>query len=156
TPQGLKNLLGIQGHIWCETIKGPQMLDYYTFPKLIGLAERAWGAQPAWAKIDDPVARHQALGVAWNEFANRIGQREFPRLDSLFGGTAYRLPPPGAEIENGRLHANVESPGLTIRYTTDGSDPTVRSALYTEPVAVTGKVKVRSFGTKERGGRVVD
>ncbi|MBM4077514.1 MAG: beta-N-acetylhexosaminidase, partial [Planctomycetes bacterium] len=103
TAKGLKNVLGIQGQIWCETIKGPQNLEYYVYPKLISLAERAWAAQPAWAKVSDLNQHDAAVDVAWNEFANRLGQRELPRLDSLFGGIGYRLPPPGGVIENGQL-----------------------------------------------------
>ena len=95
TEDGLRNVLGIQGQIWCETIKGPQMLEYYAFPKMLGMAERAWAAQPDWATISDLEQHDAAVQDAWNEFANRLGQRELPRLDWLFGGIAYRLPPPG-------------------------------------------------------------
>lgn len=153
TAQGLKNTLGIQGQIWCETIKGPKMLEYYVYPKQISLAERAWSAQPGWARLDDLNAHDAALQEAWNEFANRLAQRELPRLDSIFGGIGYRLPPPGAVILEGKLHASSEYPGLVIRYTTDGSDPTAKSAEYTGPVAVTGKVKVATFDSRGRASR---
>src|SRR5262249_18800751 len=83
TEAGLKNVQGIQGQIWCETIKGPQMLEYYVFPKLISLAERAWAARPKWAEISDLAQHDAAVETAWNEFANRLGQRELPRLDHL-------------------------------------------------------------------------
>ena len=154
TPEGRKNVLGMQGQIWCETIKGPQMLQYYVYPKQIGLAERAWAAQPEWARLDDLDAHDAAVQVAWNEFANRLGQRELPRLDSLFGGTLYRLPPPGAILEHGRLKASAEYPGLVIRYTTDGSDPTATSPEYNGPVKVTGTVRLSTFDTQGRASRV--
>lgn len=153
TLEGSKNVLGIQGQIWCETIKGPKMLEYYVYPKQISLAERAWSPQPEWAKLDDLDAHDADLQEAWNEFANRLAQRELPRLDSIFGGIGYRLPPPGGIVENGILKASSEFPGLTIRYTTDGSDPTADSAEYTRPVAVSGKVKLSTFDTKGRAGR---
>lgn len=153
TEDGLRNVLGIQGQIWCETIKGPQMLEYYAFPKMLGMAERAWAAQPDWATISDLEQHDAAVQDAWNEFANRLGQRELPRLDWLFGGIAYRLPPPGAVIEGGKLHASSEYPGLTIRYSTDGSDPTASSPAYTEPVAVSGPVKVSTFDIRNRPSR---
>ncbi len=155
TEEGLKNIIGIQGQIWNETIKGPKMLEYYTCPKIIGLAERAWASQPEWAKIDEADARHKALDVAWNEFANRLGQYELPRLDNLLGGRDYRLPPPGAVVKDGQLQANIEYPGLVVRYTTNGSEPTTESPLYEKPVSVTGAVKIRSFDSRGRGGRVV-
>lgn len=44
TSEGKKHILGIQGELWSETIKGEQMMQYYIFPKIVGLAERAWDA----------------------------------------------------------------------------------------------------------------
>ena len=155
TPEGLKHLLGIQGQIWCETIKGPKLFDYYVFPKIISLAERAWAAQPAWAKIDDHAKFAAGVQEPWNEFANRLGQRQLPRLDALFGKIEYRLPPPGAVIRDGKLSANSDYPGLAIRYSTDGSDPTAKSALYEGPVTVAGPVRVSTFSTSGRGGRAI-
>jgi hexosaminidase len=58
-------------------------------------------------------------------------------------------------IENGTLRANVPFPGLEIRYTTDGSEPTAASPLYDGPVAVRGEVRLRTFDTRGRGGREV-
>ena len=152
--EAFKNIKGIQGTLWSETIKGGEMLEYYYLPKIIGLAERAWSGQDAWADIGNLEERVEAIQLAWNDFANAIGQRELPRLDYLYGGYNYRLPPPGGKILDGILYANVDFPGLTIRYTTDGSDPDRNSPLFTEPVEVKGNVKLRSFDTRERGSRI--
>ncbi len=154
TPSGRENVRGIQGQIWCETIKGSEMLQYYVYPKQISLAERAWAPRPAWAELEDLDAHDRAVQQAWNEFANRLGQRELPRLDLLFGGTRYRLPPPGAVIKGGMLEASTEYPGLAIRYTTDGSDPTANSPTYGGPVPVSGTVKLATFDTRGRASRV--
>jgi hexosaminidase len=50
----------------------------------------------------------------------------------------------------------VAFPGFEIRYTTDGSEPTVGSKLYTEPVALGGglQVKVKVFNAKGRSSSV--
>jgi len=155
TEAGRRNILGIQGELWSETLKGAEMLEYYTFPKLLGLAERAWAPQPDWATIRDREQRGVVQVQAWNRFANRLGQKALPRLDYLYGGVAYRLAPPGAVIENGQLRANVAFPGLTIRYTTDGTEPTADSPVYEGPVEVSGLVKLRTFDTKGRGSRTI-
>jgi hexosaminidase len=76
-----------------------------------------------------------------------------PRLDYFFGGFNYRLPPPGAVIKEGMLHANIDFPGLNIHYTTDGSEPGADSPLYTGPVEVSGLVMLRTFDTRGRGSR---
>jgi hexosaminidase len=120
------------------------------------LAERAWSPSPSWSDIEDTEKRNGALDEAWNAMANAIGRRELPRLDHLHGGVSYRIAPPGAILENGRLEANVAFPGLAIRYTTDGTEPTMDSAIYREPVEVSGTVKVRAINSLGRGSRTVE
>ncbi len=147
-------ILGLQAELWSETVKGGTMAEYYYLPKLIGFAERAWAGQAAWGSIPDQAQRVAAMDRDWNRFANIVGQREMPRLDYLFGGYNYRIPPPGAVVKDGTLHANIDFPGLTIRYTTDGTEPDADSPVYSEPVAVTGEVMVRAFDTRGRSGRI--
>ena len=96
------------------------------------------------------------IDSGWNEFANRIGKIEMPRHDYLCGGFNYRLPLPGAVIENGVLKANTPYPGVAIRLTTDGSEPDNSSTLYTGPMKVSGPVKLRSFSSSGRGGRLIE
>jgi hexosaminidase len=149
-----ERIIGLQAELWSETVKGGTMAEYYYLPKLVGFAERAWTGQASWGTIADRDKRVAAMNRDWNRFANIVGQREMPRLDYLFGGFNYRIPPPGAVIRNGLLYANVDFPGLTLRYTTDGSEPDANSPVYSEPVEVTGNVMVRAFDTRGRGGRV--
>ena len=96
------------------------------------------------------------MDADWNQFANRLGQRELPRLDYLFGGVDYRLPPPGAVVRDGLLYANVAIPGLELRYALDGSEPTESSAKYSGPLLVDRDVRLRSFSSRARGSRTVD
>ncbi len=124
------------------------------FPKLLGLAERAWAGKPVWESTEDLAERARALFDDWNRFANALGQRELPRLDHLAGGVDYRIPPPGVVIVDGKLLANSAFPGLTIRYTTDGRDPDSSSPVYRGPVAVAGTVRARTFDSRGRGSRV--
>lgn len=136
TDAGKQNIRGIQGQLWSETVKTPQRFEYMLLPRLISLAERAWSAQPGWVKNET------LYNQAWNEFANRLGQRELPRLTLLFGQVNYHVPPPGAIIKNNTLYANVGLPGVQIRYTTNGKKPSFHYPLYTKPVLVKGINKV--------------
>ena len=145
---------GLQAELWSETVKGGTMAEYYYLPKLIGFAERAWVGQAKWGRTSNQTERVAAMDKDWNRFANIVGKREMPRLDHLHGGYNYRLPPPGAVIEAGKLHANINFPGLEIRYTIDGTDPGPDSPVYTEPVEVSGKVSLRSFDTRGRSSRI--
>ncbi len=157
-PAARKNILGIEAQLWSETIKGRGMMEYSILPKLMGFAESAWGAERSWENVTDPVSRNKMAQEGWNVFANSIARKDLPRMRYLNGGYNYRLPMPGAIIEQGMLKANSELPGLEIRYTTDGSEPTISSALYTAPVKVSGTVKVKSFdlaGSSSRSDIVI-
>jgi hexosaminidase len=154
-PGSYENILGIQGQLWSETIRGREMLEYYLLPKMLGLAERAWAARPRWAAQAGP-ARRDGLGRAWNLFANSLGQRELARLDHIDGGFNYRIPPPGAVVRSNILSANVGFPGLIIRYSTDGDDPTADSPVYSGPVKISGAVKLRAFSPKGRGSLTME
>jgi hexosaminidase len=151
TEAGRANVLGLQGQLWSETLRGQDRLEYYYLPKMLALAERAWYGQADWGEIADRRERDAAIDVAWNAFANALGVREFARLDRMNGGYNYRLAPPGATVENGRLVANTAYPGMTVRYTTDGSDPTAASPLYSGPVDVAAAViKLSTFDSRGR------
>jgi len=151
-PENKENIIGVQGQLWSETIKGDQMLEYYFLPKVIGFAETAW-SEREWETIADRDEREKATLKAWNVFTNILARKELPRLNSIFGGYHYRIPLPGAVVENGLLKANVEFPGLDLRYTTDGSEPTIESSLFTGPVEVSGTVKIRAFDAAGKGSR---
>lgn len=153
---GARNVLGIQGELWSENQKTDAIMEYMALPKMLGLAERAWAQPSDWTAESDPEKRNDRRAAEWARFANALGQRELPRLDYLQGGYAYRIPPPGAIIENGQLKANVAFPGLKIRYTQDGSEPEATSTEYVGPVRVSGSVKLRTFDTRGRGSRTVE
>lgn len=155
TPIGRKNIMGVECQLWSETVKGREMLEYYTLPKLLGFAESAWAAERPWENIADATTRKKAILSSWNVFVNSIAQRELPRLTTLNGGYHYRIPPPGAVIENGMLKANSALPGVTIRYTTDGSEPTDQSPVYQTPIKVNSPVKLKSFSAGKRGSSTV-
>ena len=151
-PENKKNIIGVQGQLWSETIKGDQMLEYYYLPKIIGFAETAWSERD-WETIANRDEREKETVKAWNVFTNILARKELPRLNSIFGGYHYRIPLPGAVVENGLLKANVEFPGLDLRYTTNGSEPTIESSLFTGPVEVSGTVKIRAFNAPGKGSR---
>jgi hexosaminidase len=156
TPIGAGHILGIQGQLWGENLRTERSVEYMGFPRIIALAERAWASSPAWSTIADPAARKLELQRDWNQFANRLGQRELPRLDYIFGGVQYRLPPPGAVVRGGSVSANVAFPGLAIRYTNDGTEPDLAASLFQEPILLSPDIKLRSFDTRGRSSRTVN
>ncbi len=140
-----QNILGVQAQIWSETIKGPEMLEYYYLPRLIAFSETAWSPERKWESIENKAQREKQLTKDWNKLANALAAKELPRLTYLNGGYNYRVPMPGAIIKDGLFFANVEFPGLEIRYTTDRTEPTAQSQLYSIPIKISGTVKLKSF-----------
>lgn len=150
-----RNILGVEAQLWSETIKGRDMLEYYMLPKLIGFAESAWASEREWETAQSKAAQEDKIRKGWNLFANALATRELPRLSYINDGYNYRVPPPGAIIEDGILQANVEYPGLIIRYTTDGTEPTGASTIYKESLPVSGQVILKSFDSAGKGSRAV-
>jgi hexosaminidase len=157
TDYGKENIVGLQGALWAETVKSTERMDYMIFPRLLALAERAWAPDPQWATEKDPVKAKQEYETAWSGFLNVLGKRELPRLSYYEGGYNYRIPKPGISLQDGKYLSNIDYPGLTIRYTTNGKDPDDKSKAYTGPVNYSGGViKFRAFDVKGRGGNVAE
>ncbi|MEY3350258.1 MAG: hypothetical protein RIQ50_369, partial [Bacteroidota bacterium] len=156
TDYGKTNILGIQGQLWSENIRSAADLEYSAFPKMLGLAERAWSTDPQWATEKDPARSSELYNEAWSVFTNTVGKKELFRLNYFQGGAEFRIPTVGLKIIDQRVHANIQLPGLVIRYTTDGSEPTSSSKLYTAPVAEKGILRFKAFDSKGRSGRTTN
>ncbi|WP_214073184.1 family 20 glycosylhydrolase [Mucilaginibacter sp. dw_454] len=154
TVVGAAHIAGLQGALWAETLQSPQRMEYMLLPKLLGLAERAWAKDPDWATEADTAKSNAMYNEAWSRFVNVLGKQELPRLSYYAGGFNYRIPMPGAIVKDGMLTVNSQFPGLQLRYTTDGKAPTMTSPLYKQPVPVKGMVKVATFDSAGRSGKV--
>jgi hexosaminidase len=151
-------IAGIQGQLWGENARSRARIEYLAAPRLVALAERAWAPDPGWQLVADPNERSACIERDWNEFANRLGQRELPRLDGAPLAYGYRLPPPGAVLIGAAVHANVALPGLALHYTVDGSEPDASSPRYRLPVVAAPGVrvfKIATFDTRGRKSRTV-
>lgn len=131
---------GLQGQLWSETIRSFDQIGYYLFPKMFGLIERAWNNQPAWSLENNDLMYEKAL----RRYNAQIASFELPRLAAK--GINFRVAPPGIIVKDGFFYANATIPEAEIRYTTDGSEPTIESTLWTEPVASEAKtLKAKTF-----------
>lgn len=85
--------LGMQGHLWSETVRTADQMNAMIFPRMIALAERAWH-KASWEDITDKKDREANRTDDWVKFANTLGYKELERLDEM--GVAYHVAPPGA------------------------------------------------------------
>ena len=143
TEIGKRNIIGVQGQLFAETIRSFEGVEYLLFPKLMGLAERGWNAHPAWESLSG-VQEQQAFNQALALYYEKISKDEMPYWAK--NDINFRLPQPGLLMKDGNLYANVAIEGAEIHYTTDGTEPTAQSALWTEPVKCDATViKAKAF-----------
>ena len=131
---------GMQGQLWAEAMRGQKMVERCLFPKIFGLSDRAWNAQPAWSKTQDDKVYKKAL----EHYNAKITMHEFPRLLNI--DINFHISQPGLLMKDGMLYANSTIPQAAIYYTTDGSEPTTESPLWKSPVACDAKeIKAKIF-----------
>jgi len=153
--EGKRHIVGLEAALWTETVRDASLMDYLLMPRLLSVAERAWAADPAWATETDASKAEALHHTAWSNFVNVLGQRVLPALDlerSPPGPVAYRMAPPGLKVENGKVYANHALPGLALRYTSNGSEPTAASPLVQGPITDKGLIKVAAFDRNGRSG----
>ena len=131
-----QRILGVQVQLFSETIRGYDQVEYYVFPKIFGLVERGWNAHPQWehlTKEDEQEIYYKDLSY----FYAQLSDCELPLLVSK--RVNFRIPHPGILIQEGKLYLNSPIRRAAIHYTQDGTEPTVASPIWTEPVALQGK-----------------
>lgn len=137
TAFGKEHIQGVQAQLFAETIRDFEGVEYYTFPKILGLVERGWNAFPAWSTLAGEKER-QAYNKELGLFYSKVSEKEMPHWASR--SINFRLPHPGLCIKEGQLHASTPIRGGEIRYTTDGTEPTLHSELWKAPVACDASV----------------
>ncbi|SHE48522.1 family 20 glycosylhydrolase [Pedobacter caeni] len=153
TELGKANLIGIKGALWTEKVPDQERMEYMLFPRVIALAERAWGAEHSWEKGED--FNREDFSKDYAAFMKKLGTDELPKLELLNGGYGYRLPALGIKLEGASLFCNAEYPGADIFYTTDGKAPTAASAKYKGAI-ILDKEKTYQFKVMTSRGRAGD
>ena len=144
TEEEKAHILGVQANLWTEYIATADHLHYMLLPRLAALAEVQW-CQPEvknWERFLDSA----------DEFCGIYDIMEYKYGNHLFDTRGV------CETGNGVcvvLEAQGETP---IHYTLDGSEPTVDSPLYTEPIQITESctLKARSQRGGEMSGRTFE
>ena len=134
-----KYILGVQANQWTEYIATPELAEYMTLPRLCALAEIAWSPKEK-RNLED--------------FLDRM-QTHYARLDQL--GINYRGPrlegfkKKNIFIDQAKVEFITKQKGTEIRYTTDGTDPSKNSTLYTKPFVITKGLKIKLIEISPNG-----
>ncbi|NAX20353.1 beta-N-acetylhexosaminidase [Vibrio sp. V39_P1S14PM300] len=154
-----KPFYGLSAQLWSETVRNDEQYQYMVFPRVLAAAERAWH-RAGWEndyKVGVEYSQQTnlvdklALNQDYNRFANLLGQRELAKLEKA--GIDYRLPVPGARIEQGQLAMNVQFPGVELQYSLDGTQ--WQTYIDSQRPEVSGEVFIRSVSASgERSSRI--
>ena len=142
TEEEAKFVLGAQGNVWTEYMPNSKKVEYMVFPRILALSEVVW-LHPEQKNYKNFVSRvenfHKRLDALDINYANHLYEIE-GELISDGNNIAYKL--------------QTSSNGKTIRFTLDGSDPTLNSEVYKNPVEITKSVniKARVFDSEEKLG----
>ena len=132
TPEEAKYVLGAQGNVWTEYIPTSEKVEYMVFPRILALSEVVW-SNPEHKNYEEFVSRvehfHKRLDVLDINYANHLYEIE-GELISKENKVAYQL--------------QTSSKGQTIRFTLDGSEPTINSEAYNIPVPITESVNIKA------------
>lgn len=126
-PENEKFIKGGQANLWTENIVTQEHIEYMLMPRMAALSEVLWSStdNKDWKrfteKLDRQLDRYQAND--WNYAESSL--TPMVKSQSMAGDGSLVV-----EIAN-------ELDGYPIRYTTDGSEPTVSSALYEKPITIT-------------------
>jgi hexosaminidase len=135
-----KSIIGAQANIWTEMIPSERRADYMYMPRLTALAEMLWTNQPD----------------KYDSYLKRLVQ-QYSRMDAM--QINYRLPDLANLLneyvftDEGKLSMSKPLPGLTIRYTTDGSLPDTKSPELPSPLSIKQSELVRVAAFTPNGTR---
>jgi hexosaminidase len=128
-----QRIIGVQGGLWTEQMPTFAHDQHAVFPRIAAMSELGWSPSSAhdWnrflQRMPAELARYHALGIDY--------------ADSAFA-PAFHV----TATANGAFQIELSNQvGFgTIRYTTDGSDPTKQSAPYAPPLTLSGNATLRA------------
>ncbi|RZJ66452.1 MAG: beta-N-acetylhexosaminidase [Flavobacterium sp.] len=137
-----KYIIGVQANLWTEYIATEEHAEYMIFPRIAALSEVAWGTSDPdnFKQFQKRLFRHLSLldklGVNYAKSMFQVATRTFP-----FGKRSVAL----------ELSSAGNNP--EIRYTNDGSEPTVNSQYFPGKIIVPASQTVKA-ARFENGKRI--
>jgi len=123
SPKEAKHILGAQGNVWTEYIATPQHAEYMSVPRMSALAEVVWSPKESrdWKNFQQRLPAHfkrfDAMRVNYSKGSFAVAVK----TDLVANKHQMRV-----QLESEQAHAE-------IRYTLDGSEPTMQSKLFRKP-----------------------
>lgn len=132
-PQYESLLMGVQASMWTEFCHSTEDVYYMIFPRLAALAEIAW--------VQKGYRDWSTFLKGLDNFTAHLDKKRIAYARSMYNIQHKVLPD---TINSLTVSLECERPDVEIRYTTDGSDPTASSILYSEPVNVRQNTQLKA------------
>ena len=138
-----KFILGAQGNLWTEYIADTKQVEYMVFPRICALSEVLWSPAairnyPDFRKRLVPHFKLLDLyGINYSKAIFEI--RKTVQANPASTGVLFSLT---QEYKTG-----------TIRYTTDGTDPTSKYKKYKKPLSIQSDCIVKAAGFDKKGNK---
>jgi len=122
--EAARHILGGQANLWAEFVPNIKHAEYMTFPRIAALSEALWSPKDV---------------RKWDDFSRRIQlfMKRYDKLGINYSRSAYNVSaktvfdPAKKQLA---VSLGCELTGIDIHYTSDGSEPTNLSTLYSGPV----------------------
>ena len=129
-----KHVLGAQGNLWTEYVQTPDRAQYRVLPRMTALSEVLWSG-PGKKPYEDFYKRLHSL------------KKRFDNLGWVHAPGSYAVTinvDPSSNEKEHRISLLSEKPGEVIKYTTNGSEPTINSLTYHNPIKINQRTVVKA------------
>ena len=138
TDEQKSHIIGVQANLWTEYIAEEDHLFYMLLPRLAALSEVQWcdADRKDWG-------RFSKAATAFCEIYRTMGYNYATHIFQVKGEVEARTDEKSVVVT---LGAQGDAP---VRYTLDGSKPTRRSAVYTQPLVLTESCVLTAYAQRD-------
>ena len=143
-----EHLLGVQGNLWSEHIRTAERVDWMAFPRGAAIAEMGWTA-PAGRLWLDFTYRLPGLYASYAALGVRAADSPY----AVLAKTGYAEGKVSVSLSTQLGGSDAE-----VHYTLDGSEPTMASPRYREPLSLElpATLKAAGFGKGRRLSQLLE
>lgn len=135
TPEEGKHILGTQANLWVEFIPTFNDVERMAMPRMAALAEVAWSPKESkdWNDFSQRLrymtARYAQMGVNYHKGSHIV------EMNTVYNDSSRTF----------AVTMISEIYGAQIHYTIDGTEPTIDSPVYTEPLTINQTTTIKAI-----------